>query len=267
MKRERRERTAQEEVAPGFFETRRRLLWLPAWALGGATVIFGQPSAQMENRGNPQGAKMSDSQMNAAKELGWQSFLDECLPTAQTLHKDSSASGQDAYLFWLASMIRRVKKSEIPRAKLGRFGSLEPPAHFGVLYRGTPFFMVEWWLEPGAVLPPHCHPNVSVCTVAVEGEARIRNFEVVGQAPEFSSSQTFTVRQTHDEILTPGRVNMLSALRDNIHTFQAGAQGARGFDITTYHGPDASFSFLDIAAKPKDAEQRVYEAVWKGKKV
>jgi hypothetical protein len=34
-------------------------------------------------------------------------------------------------------------------------------------------------------------------------------------------------------------------------------------DISTYHGPDVGISFLDISAKAKDAENRVFEAVWK----
>ncbi len=96
----------------------------------------------------------------------------------------------------------------------------------------------EWWPEPGAFLPPHCHPNASVCTLGLEGEARIRNFEIVGDAPDFSSKQSFQVRETHNEIIAPGRLNTLSAFRDNIHTFQAGKQGARGLDISTYHGLD-----------------------------
>jgi hypothetical protein len=81
-------------------------------------------------------------------------------------------------------------------------------------------------LEPGAILPPHCHPNASVCTVGIAGEARIRNFEIVGQAPEFAARQAFRVRETHN-------------------------------------GPNFSFSFLELENKPVDAEQRLFEAVWK----
>ena len=71
------------------------------------------------------------------------------------------------------------------------------------------------------------------------------------------------MRETHDEILSPGRVNTLSAVRDNIHTLRAGRQGARGMDISTYHGPDIGYSFLELENKPVDAEQRLFEAVWK----
>jgi hypothetical protein len=166
-------------------------------------------------------------------------------------------------LHWLALMAARLQFTTIPDTKLGRFRQLDPAVYFGPSYRGKPFFIVEWRLEPGAILPPHCHPNASVCTVGIAGEARIRNFEIVGQAPEFASRQAFRVRETHNEILSPGRANTLSAVRDNIHTLQAGRQGARGMDISTYHGPNIGFSFLELENKPVDAEQRLFEAVWK----
>jgi hypothetical protein len=179
------------------------------------------------------------------------------------LHKDSSGKGQDAYLYWIASMAARLSLSAIPKAKLGSFAGLNPPVDFGISHRGVPFFVVEWRMAPNAILPPHCHPNASVCTLGTEGETRIRNFQIVDTAPEFSSPQNFHLRETHNEIITSGRINTLSSTRDNIHTFQAGKEGARGIDISTYHGPDVGFSFLDIRSTPVDAGKRIYEAAWK----
>jgi hypothetical protein len=249
------------EIAPGFFETRRRLLWLPVWltasaAFAGAEQVIAAEFDKQEATTKPSSG--------AATELDWKGFLKQSVPNAEELYKDSSASGQDAYLHWLAAMIARVRPALIPRAKVGRFGKIEPPVHFGMSYRGKPFFVVEWQLAPHAWLPPHCHPNASVCTVGLEGEARIRNFEIVGQAPEFASRQTFLVRETHNEVIAQGRINTLSSTRDNIHTFQAGKSGARGIDISSLHGPDIGFSFLAIAAMPKDTEGRIFEAAWKG---
>jgi len=254
---------SKREIAPGFFETRRRMLLLPMLAL---PVALGRAGNALANQLSQEGS-MTGPVPNDTGLLDWESFIKQCVPVAERLHKDSSASGQEAYLHWLASMIARTRTSNIPKAKLGRFGKLQPQVSFGVSYRGTPFFIVEWELEPGAFLPPHCHPNASVCTAGLEGEARIRNFEIIGQAPEFSSRQSFLVRETHDEIIGRGRINTLSSKRDNIHTFQAGRIGARGIDISTYHGPDVGFSFLDISGKPKDSEGRIFEAAWKGQSV
>lgn len=248
---------SKEEIAPGFFETRRRMLLLPLLAVPVISGFAGRARAAQMGANETKTGSLTGS-------LDWDSFVKQCVPVARELHKDSSAPGQEAYLHWLASMIARARVDEIPKAKLGRFGSLQPPVSFGVSYRGAPFFIVEWKLDPGAFLPPHCHPNASVCTVGLEGEARIRNFEINGQAPEFSSRQSFLVRETHNEVIGQGRINTLSAKRDNIHTFQAGPLGARGIDISTYHGPDVGFSFLDIEAKPRDVEARIFEAGWKG---
>lgn len=254
---------SKEEVAPGFFETRRRMLLLPLLAVPVVSELAGKGIAGQMSQDGPTAHPVP----NIQGRLDWDSFIKQCVPVAKELHKDSSPTGQEAYLHWLASMIARARIAEIPKAKLGRFGKLEPPVSFGVSYRGTPFFVVEWKLEPGAFLPPHCHPNASACTVGLGGEARIRNFEISGPAPEFSSRQSFLVRETHNEIIAQGRINTLSSRRDNIHTFQAGPLGARGIDISTYHGPDVGFSFLDIAGKPKDIEGRIFEAVWKGQSV
>jgi hypothetical protein len=237
------------ERSPGFVE-RRRLLWLPIFT---AALLFSRPRMLNAQTQKP----------DLTKELGWDEFLKQSIPTAQELHKDSSNHGQDIYLYTIASLAVRLRLKEIPRAKLQQFGSLNPPVHFGVSHRGVPFFFVEWWMEPGAILPAHNHPNASVCTLGLEGEARVRNFEIVGDAPEYSSKNTFQIRETRNELICTGRIITLSSSRDNIHTFQAGKQGARGIDISTYHGKDAGFSFIEIGEKPVDTERRIFEAVWK----
>jgi len=252
------EEQLQVEISPGVLIERRRLLWLPV--ITTAAMMSGVVSAQ-------DAAKKPEVSSNTAPastgSLDWNEFLKQAVPQAKELHRDSSPQGQDAYLHWLALMASRLQLATIPQAKVGRFEKLDPAVYFGSSHRGQPFFIIEWRMEPGAILPPHCHPNVSVCTMGIEGEARIRNFEVAGQAPEFSSRQSFRVRETHNEIITPGRINTLSAARDNIHTFQAGKAGARGMDITSYHGPDIGFSFLELESKPADVEQRLFEAAWK----
>jgi hypothetical protein len=252
---------AEKGLASDVMITRRRLLWISA--LTGAAIFGRAPQIAAQSMTQIDPNKTTADKNQNAVDFGWDDFLKQCVPVAEELHRDSSKSGQEAYLFWLASMIARLRLKDLPRAKLGRYGTLDPPVNFGRIFRGKPFFIVEWRLEPNAMLPPHCHPNASVCTLGIEGEARIRNFEIVGDAPEFSSKQSFQVRETHNEIIAPGRLNTLSALRDNIHTFQAGKQGARGIDISTYHGPDVGFSFLDISDKARVAEQRIYEAAWK----
>jgi hypothetical protein len=54
----------------------------------------------------------------------------------------------------------------------------------------------------------------------------------------------------------------MSTSRDNIHELHAGPDGILGADIITKVGSDAGFSFLTVAAKPRDAQKGIYEAVW-----
>ena len=117
-------------------------------------------------------------------------------------------------------------------------------------------------MEPGAVLPAHNHPHASVCTLGFEGEVRLRNFEIIGEAPDYASKRTFRVRETRNEMMSHGRINTLSPLRDNIHCFQVGSEGARGIDINTLHGKTNNFSFLDISKTPADSDRRIFEAAW-----
>ena len=117
-------------------------------------------------------------------------------------------------------------------------------------------------MEPGAILPPHNHPNASVCTLGYVGEVGLRNFEIVGEAPDYDSKKTFRVRETRNETMTRGRINTLSPSRDNIHCFQVGKESARGIDINTLHGKTNNFSFLEMNEKPVDSEKRIFEATW-----
>lgn len=194
-----------------------------------------------------------------ADKLAWDNFLKESVPVAQQMIADPAFS-VDEYLYRIASLATRLK--EIPDTKLSPFKGLDPRLLGAPSFRGSPFVIIQWRMEPGAVLPPHNHPNASVCTLGYEGEVRLRNFEIVGEAPEYASKKTFRVRETHNEMISRGRINTLSPARDNIHYFQVGKEGARGIDITTLHGKNAGFSFLDISEKPADPEKRIFEAAW-----
>jgi len=155
-----------------------------------------------------------------------------------------------------------TRLKEIPDSRLGPYTSVDSRVWFGPSFRGAPFFIIQWRMEPGASLPPHNHPNASVCTVGFAGEVRLRNFEIVGEPPAYDSKKTFRVRETRDETMKRGKINTLNPVRDNIHCFRVGKEGARGLDINTLHGQTNAFSFLDMSENPLDSENRIYEATW-----
>jgi predicted metal-dependent enzyme (double-stranded beta helix superfamily) len=151
----------------------------------------------------------------------------------------------------------------VPQGKLGQFAGLNPPVEFGPLHVAAPLAIIQWRLAPGATLPAHNHNPADIISLCIEGECIVRHFDIEGSAPDYSSKETFLIRETRNDLLTPGRMSSLSTRRDNIHTFRAGKEGAMGIDINSILPGDKPFSFLEFADKPRDPQKRIYEAVWK----
>jgi hypothetical protein len=244
------------ELAPGVIVERRTILRMSAVALAGLLP------AHLRAAG-PQSIQATED-----GQVDWSAFLKQAIPAAKEAVVDSSPAGQDAYLHRVAALAVRLRAA--PKTQLFAYGGLKPQVELAPSFRGKPFVVIQWRMEPHAVLPAHCHPGTSVCTVGVEGEARVRHFEVEGDAPAFDSgsSRTFHIRETRSQLISPHRVSTLSSTRDNIHYFEAGAQGARGLDITTLHVGSGHFSFVAFEPeRPRDAKRRVYEAIWTGEKL
>jgi hypothetical protein len=239
------------EVFPGRFE-RRYFLRGSLCSIAAAVMLGALPNRVLTQQPDKQILTNEGG-------LAWDDFIKLSIPVAQQLIADPGFS-IDEYLYRIGSLATRLK--EIPNSPLGPYTSVDRRVWFGPSFRGSPFFIIQWRMEPGAYLPPHNHPNASVCTVGYEGEVRLRNFEILGEAPAYDSKKTFRVRETRDETLTHARINTLSPSRDNIHCFRVGKEGARGIDINTMHGKIAPFSFLDMSDKPSDSENRIFEATW-----
>lgn len=179
----------------------------------------------------------------AAPANKWEEFLAEARERGKKLLEQDGVP-VDEYLWLLASLASRI--DAVPQSQMQEVPWTKPAVSFGLASKGAPFVVIEWHLAAGAVLPPHNHPNASVCTVGLDGEAIVENYELAGAVPAYDSKDVFRVRRTHQEIISAKRVNTVSPHRDNIHTFRAGAKGARGIDITSMHGATAPFSYLKI---------------------
>ena len=193
----------------------------------------------------------------------WSTFLERAVPAGKAALEDGDI---ERYLYVIASLAAGLR--DVPLPEFSRFGVFDPPVEQGINHRGSPFLVIHWKLAPRAILPAHCHPHTSVCTVGLAGEARLRSFEVHGSAPDFNTdaSTRFRIRETKSEVMGPGRISTLSPSRNNIHCFEAGPDGARGIDITSPHGGDGKFSFLTLDYDtPVDPEQRLFAATWTGR--
>lgn len=227
------------------FTIERRIL---LWKLPMATAAFlaAVPQA-LHGRGGP---------------LTWDEFATRTSAMAKELY-ESDQYDEEVYIHRLAA--ESIAAPDVPAtARTGRFGKLDPPVEFGPVFRSAPIMIVQWKLAPGAWLPPHNHPNYNVLSVGLEGEAVVTHYDVEGHAPAFDVTSPFTVRRTRETIIGPRRVSELTSARDNIHTFRAGPNGARGIDIITLNTKDVGFSFLHIESKPRDAARATFAAQWIG---
>jgi hypothetical protein len=166
---------------------------------------------------------------------------------------------EEEYLHRIASIAMTMR--EFPPAEFGE--PFRKVIRSAMSYRGSGIAVIQWSMEPNTIYQAHNHPGYSGLTIGIRGDGRIHNFDYVGKAPEYGAKGSFQVRETQDMVLREGNVtSIMSTTRDNIHELHAGPKGIHAADIITRIGPDQMFSFLDIGAKPIDAQQRVYEASW-----
>jgi len=237
------------EISPGFFIERRAVLAGLGGALLTSMPLAGTVAADIEPQGDG---------------LSFEQFLVRANPVAQSLVGNTSTGGQDHYLRSVAALASGLHSVPLP----GKWNSSEqgePPESYRIGFNrgGDPFRVLHWRLEPGAACRPHAHTYGNVVSVGLAGVARVRNFEVVGE-PDYAFGGTFLVRQTVDQLLTPGSVNLVSLNRNYIHGFVAGPDGARGLDITTPLKPRPAHStpYLSIGKSPVDAITNMFEASW-----
>ncbi|HZS44129.1 MAG TPA: hypothetical protein VFC63_03440 [Blastocatellia bacterium] len=245
--------SSEREIYPGAIEERRGFLWKPMLVIGGL-VFAGSSKVWSQSSGSKSSLDGND--------LDFNSFFNECSALANAAAKNENLNEED-HLCRLLSFVSRLRLQAVPTAKLGLFAGINPPIEFGPIKVSSPLSIIQWKLAPNAVLPAHNHNPADIVSVCLEGETLVRHFDLEGPAPEYSSTQTFRIRETRSDVLTPGRVSTLTQRRDNIHTFIAGDNGALGMDVNSFLPGNKPFSFLDYSSKPIDPKRRVYEAVWR----
>lgn len=192
-----------------------------------------------------------------AGEVDWEAYLGAT--RAEALRLIRANSGDIAgYLHWISS--RLSARRDVPAAAMAPVPWADPAISFGALPAAPPFAMIEFRLAPGAYLPPHNHPNASVSTLLLEGEAAIDNYELEPESAPPGTEGAARLRHTQTQVLRPGDCNFVQPARNNLHAFRAGAHGARGVDVTTQHGPAGAFGYLKLLEHR--AVGSVIEAQW-----
>lgn len=252
------------QIAPGVLETRRLMIKAPlaavvALALSKAGLC--RNSIPGTARSRSAATTLPVSMPIESGQLDFEGFFQECASLAKQAVGEPGLN-EDAHLYRIGAVAARLNAKTIPETKTGKFAGLNPAVNFGPVRVAPPLGVILWRLDPGAVLPPHNHTPADVLSLCLSGEARVRHFDIAGEAPPYSSRNSFIIRETRNMLLTPGRASGLTQVRDNIHTFHAGDQGAVGIDINTFLPGKKDYSFLQIADGPVDNEKRTYEAVW-----
>lgn len=242
----------EEAECPGFSETRRSVLICTSALMASLLASPGRLLAALDDEEDP-GALSA--------------FIEGTSPEATRLKVDNSPEGQEKYIRYIASAAESI--TTIDDSGLGEesWKGLDPGVFLGFAGRNRAFFVVHWKLAPHAVLPAHCHPETSVCTLGIEGFSSLRHFRTAPGAPSYRDDREtlFRIFETRRLELHEGTISTLTEHRDNIHHFEAGPKGSRGIDITTSYGGDGSFSFLDFDPQhPVDGGTRAYEARWSG---
>ncbi len=245
-------------AAQGIAIERRTLVWLPL-AIAGGSLLQGAP-VRAEAGVGLAGQERDD----LFAPLSFEQLATRWTELGKAL-RVAPAEADESYAGQLAGLLARVPREMLPRLEKGRGqnGFTAGPSWFM-----APCVMVEFRMEPGAELRRHNHPPQVVMTLGLEGEARYEHYEIEGAAPPCTriDGEEFRVRQTRAGILRPGRTTTLTRLRDGIHGFVAGKEGACLVDFTVATTDDIeTFSYIELSDEPIDPERDVFGAVWTGK--
>lgn len=191
----------------------------------------------------------------------YEQFLQEVVPIAKKLLANKTLVGQSKYLLILASFA--VQLEDVPIPKMRDSGQGAGPGTFIGANEAidAPFTVLHWRMEPNSIIRTHAHTYGNVVTLGIDGEVRVVNYEMTGEK-DFSYGKKFTVRKTVDQILTAGKTNLVNLEANYIHGSQAGAKGGRGLDITTRIKEKQPTPYLDLAKKPVDETNNLFEASW-----
>ena len=236
------------EISPGVVVERRCFMKSLAVALGSLAI----PGAAM--------TRLASSDQR----LTYEEFLKEVIPVAKKLVGDTSFAGQQRYLLALASYAVRLADAPVPPMRDSGQGA-GGGTFIGAIPGGDPFIVLHWRMDPGSIIRPHAHTYGNVMTVALEGEVRVENYEMVG-VRDFDAKGTFKARKTQSQILTPGQINLVNLESGYVHGFQAGDRGGRGLDITTRIKERRDKTpYLNLAKKPVEIEPGIFAATWSEK--
>jgi hypothetical protein len=194
--------------------------------------------------------------------LTLEEFLEEVLPVARELKSALGARPQrsleDRYLHALAAHACRLGDVAPPELRPSSQGK---GVSIGASWAGDPFVVLHWRMAPEATIRLHAHTYGNVCTVGLEGEAHVRNFETVDPL-DVTEEGPVMVRRTTEQHLDVHGINLVPLSHGFCHGFSAGPAGARGLDITTRLAERKPTPYLVLDDEPVDVDAGLYRGRW-----
>ena len=171
----------------------------------------------------------------------------------------TNGTREEAYLMAVGQLLARLRTPTIPELRGAMGGYMQEHGEAGL-----EFYVTMFDLEAGKGFSHHDHRDYNGVILGVDGEVRIRNYDIVGDELVPPAGATFQIRQTRDDLILPGRFSSLGRARENVHDVTAGAQGGRVLDAFTFYRPDGQSYFMDVDETPRDAERGIFDAAWTG---
>jgi predicted metal-dependent enzyme (double-stranded beta helix superfamily) len=221
-----------EEILPGVTIERRSFLKLSALAL--APFLISCKEAELG--------------------LSLEEMIKTISPAGQKLIKAKNPD-EEAYLKKVSEMAQNL-------VGLKHAATTNRKVKFDRLHKEAHFMVVQIRMKPGAALPYHDHRDYNGVICALEGSARIRNFDSVNDMNKSRKAQKFKIKETQNRVIKKGEVSSLSRSRDNIHDIRAGKEGVLFLDIFTFFNKQAQSKYLKVADKAHDSDKKIFTASW-----
>lgn len=179
----------------------------------------------------------------------------------------SQEPNEEAHLHELCAGLARMAPESFPPRKAIAYES--DGLKSGPIHGDPQFLVLQFDLEPGAVIRAHNHVGWNFISMGVRGEATVKHFEPLPGSPAPDQLDVdFRVREVSSTWLARGRTSTLTRTRANIHWFRAGEDGATFLDFGVhFSGPGAGpkiFSAMDFDERPVDPVRGIHEARWLG---
>jgi hypothetical protein len=234
-----------EQLCEGVTLERRAILRLSLGALG--ALAIGWPFRAIARQGDA----VDDVDQS------WDRLIEQIVPMARLL-VSSARPNEESYVQELSAIVTGL--SGAPDVQFPPDEAVASVTCFDEF----PVRVLQFKLEPGAVIPHHDHRNYNGVLCIIAGQVFVRSYEIATTLAKPLAMGSLLIRETRREQLGQGGASSLSRTKNNIHQLRAGPEGARLIDFFTLFDRDAKSVYLNVTENRRDLGPDVFQANWVG---